>query len=96
MPVHLYGQGSDMESIMHLAEKYKIYVIEDNTQALGAETIFEDRTTKKTRTIGCNSRLDTIHAAVLNVKLNYLDTYIAARRKAVDYYYQNLKELALW
>jgi dTDP-4-amino-4,6-dideoxygalactose transaminase len=36
--------------------------------------------------VGCNSRLDSIQAAVLNVKLKKLDVYIAARRKAADYY----------
>ncbi len=36
--------------------------------------------------VGCNSRLDTIQAAVLNIKLKELDNYIAARRKAADYY----------
>jgi dTDP-4-amino-4,6-dideoxygalactose transaminase len=36
--------------------------------------------------VGCNSRLDGIQAAVLNVKLKYLDDYIAARRKAADFY----------
>jgi UDP-2-acetamido-2-deoxy-ribo-hexuluronate aminotransferase len=36
--------------------------------------------------VGCNSRLDTIQAAVLNVKLPKLDAYIAARRKAADFY----------
>ncbi len=38
--------------------------------------------------VGCNSRLDTIQAAVLNVKLKYLDEYITARRKAADFYDQ--------
>ncbi|MBN1768003.1 MAG: DegT/DnrJ/EryC1/StrS family aminotransferase [Prolixibacteraceae bacterium] len=144
VPVHLYGQSSDMEPIMKLAEKHKLFVIEDNAQALGAETVFSDRTIKKTgtighigcnsffptknlgtfgdggalttndeklaercrmiashgqkqkyyhETIGCNSRLDTIHAAILNVKLKYLDSYIAARQKAAEYYYKNLSEL---
>ncbi len=37
-------------------------------------------------TVGCNSRLDTMQAAVLNVKLPKLDQYIDARRKAADYY----------
>ncbi len=36
--------------------------------------------------VGCNSRLDTVQAAVLNIKLRELDSYIAARRKAADYY----------
>ncbi|MDP4149419.1 MAG: DegT/DnrJ/EryC1/StrS family aminotransferase [Bacteroidota bacterium] len=36
--------------------------------------------------VGCNSRLDTIQAAVLNVKLKRLDDYIAARRLAADHY----------
>lgn len=36
--------------------------------------------------VGCNSRLDTLQAAVLNVKLRYLDSYIDARRKAADFY----------
>jgi UDP-2-acetamido-2-deoxy-ribo-hexuluronate aminotransferase len=36
--------------------------------------------------VGCNSRLDTIQAAVLNVKLKKLDQYIEARRKVADYY----------
>jgi dTDP-4-amino-4,6-dideoxygalactose transaminase len=36
--------------------------------------------------IGCNSRLDTIQAAVLRIKLRKLDEYIDSRRKAADYY----------
>lgn len=36
--------------------------------------------------VGCNSRLDSIQAAVLNVKIGLLDEYIDARRKAADYY----------
>ena len=144
VPVHLYGQSANMEAIMLLAEKNNIYVIEDNAQALGAETFFSDGTTMKTgtighigcnsffptknlgtfgdggalttnnpklaercrmisthgqkqkyyhETIGCNSRLDTIHAAVLNIKLKYLDKYITARKEAANYYYENLNDL---
>lgn len=36
--------------------------------------------------LGVNSRLDTLQAAVLDVKLKYLDNYIAARQKAAAYY----------
>jgi UDP-2-acetamido-2-deoxy-ribo-hexuluronate aminotransferase len=36
--------------------------------------------------VGCNSRLDSIQAAVLNVKLKRLDQYISARRSAADHY----------
>ena len=36
--------------------------------------------------VGCNSRLDALQAAILNIKLPLLDGYIDARRKAADYY----------
>ena len=36
--------------------------------------------------VGCNSRLDTLQAAVLEIKLKYLDQYIGARRKVAGYY----------
>jgi dTDP-4-amino-4,6-dideoxygalactose transaminase len=36
--------------------------------------------------VGCNSRLDTVQAAILNIKLKHLDEYAAARRKAADFY----------
>lgn len=36
--------------------------------------------------IGVNSRLDSVQAAVLSVKLEHLDEYNAARRKAADFY----------
>lgn len=137
VPVHLYGQSADMEKIMDIADRHKLFVIEDNAQAIGSDYTFSDGTTRKTGTIGtigatsffpsknlgcygdggaiytnddqlatklkmianhgqsvryyhdvvgCNSRLDTIQAAVLNVKLPRLDQYIDARRKAADYY----------
>jgi dTDP-4-amino-4,6-dideoxygalactose transaminase len=36
--------------------------------------------------VGCNSRLDTLQAAVLEIKLKHLDSYINARRSVADYY----------
>jgi UDP-2-acetamido-2-deoxy-ribo-hexuluronate aminotransferase len=36
--------------------------------------------------VGCNSRLDAVQAAVLNIKLRHLDAYNTARRNAADYY----------
>lgn len=36
--------------------------------------------------VGCNSRLDSIQAAVLGIKLRFLDEYILARKAAADHY----------
>ena len=38
------------------------------------------------KVLGCNSRLDTIQAAILNIKLQHLDEYSAARNKMASYY----------
>jgi dTDP-4-amino-4,6-dideoxygalactose transaminase len=137
VPVHLYGHSAEMETIMALAKKYNLFVIEDNAQGIGNNYTFSDSTVKKTGSIGhigctsfypsknlgaygdggaiftdndelahqlrmiashgqsrryyhdvvgCNSRLDAIQAAILDIKLEYLDEYIAARTKAADYY----------
>lgn len=42
--------------------------------------------------VGCNSRLDSLQAAVLKVKLQYLDDYIRARVSVADYYDNIFKE----
>lgn len=58
IPVHLFGQSTDMQPIMDLAEAYNLYVIEDNAQAIGADYTFTDGTKKKTGGmghIGCTS-----------------------------------------
>jgi UDP-2-acetamido-2-deoxy-ribo-hexuluronate aminotransferase len=36
--------------------------------------------------VGCNSRLDAVQAAILNIKLQHLDGYIAARQQAAAFY----------
>jgi dTDP-4-amino-4,6-dideoxygalactose transaminase len=36
MPVHLYGQACEMDAIMKIAKKYKLFVVEDNAQSQGA------------------------------------------------------------
>lgn len=137
VPVHLYGHAADMESIMAIAHKHNLFVIEDNAQAIGNNYTFSDGTSKKTGSIGhigctsfypsknlgafgdggaiftnndelaiklrmiashgqsrqyyhdvigCNSRLDAMQAAILDIKLKKLDEYIAARRQAANYY----------
>lgn len=137
VPVHLFGQSSEMEPILAFAKKHKLYIIEDNAQAIGANYTFSNGTIAKSGTvgdigctsffpsknlgcygdggaiftnddnlaekirmianhgqkkkyhhavIGCNSRLDSIQAAVLDVKLKYLDGYSEARQQvAVNY-----------
>lgn len=43
--------------------------------------------------VGVNSRLDSIQAAILRIKLGHLNTYIAARQKAAAFYDEALGEL---
>ncbi|MDT8400808.1 MAG: DegT/DnrJ/EryC1/StrS family aminotransferase [Bacteroidales bacterium] len=144
IPVHLFGQSADMEEILKIARKHKLYVIEDAAQALGTEYIFSDGTRQKAGTIGdigctsffpsknlgcygdggaiftnddrlaklmrsitnhgstikyfhddigVNSRLDTIQAAILRVKLRYLDEYNSARRNAASFYDRQLSRV---
>lgn len=45
------------------------------------------------KVIGCNSRLDTIQAAILDIKLKHLDEYSDARYKAAQYYTMKIKEI---
>ena len=52
VPVHLFGRAANMEAIMAIANEHKLYVIEDNAQAIGANCTFSDGTKKKAGTIG--------------------------------------------
>ena len=52
VPVHLFGQCANMDAIMDLAEKHKLFVIEDNAQAIGASYSFDDGNKQKAGTIG--------------------------------------------
>ena len=52
VPVHLFGQCADMESIMALAEEHHLYVVEDACQAIGAQYTFSNGKTKQAGTIG--------------------------------------------
>ena len=55
--------------MMHLAEKLKMIANHGQKERYYHEVV------------GCNSRLDSIQAAILDVKLKHLDEYIAARQK---------------
>lgn len=57
MPVHLYGQPCDMPSIRTVAEKYKLFIIEDCAQSHGASV--SGRMTGSWGTIGCFSFFPT-------------------------------------
>ncbi len=52
VPVHLFGQCSNMDAIMALAETHSLYVIEDNAQAIGATYTSENGSKAKAGTIG--------------------------------------------
>lgn len=175
IPVHIFGQPADMDEIMKIAKKYKLKVIEDACQAIGAEykgkkvgtigdigcfsfyptknlgcagdggmivtddddlaiilkayrahgsgengeeafniinKIGEDsieetsilNNSKVDETvynplkyynylIGYNSRLDEIQAAILRVKLKYIDNWNEKRIENARYYEENLKRL---
>ncbi len=142
MPVHLFGQGADMDAVMNVAEQYELYVIEDNAQAIGAEFIYSDGNRAKlgtigdigitsffpTKNLGCfgdggalftnnnelatklrklanhgqsskyyhemigvNSRLDTLQAAILDVKLAFLSQFNKSKQKIALVYRDELQ-----
>ncbi|MCX8081624.1 MAG: DegT/DnrJ/EryC1/StrS family aminotransferase [Bacteroidia bacterium] len=142
VPVHLYGQCSDMEPLMKIAKEFGLFVIEDVAQAIGAEYLFSNGKREKagnighvgctsffpSKNLGCygdggamytnddelaaklkmishhgqsrqyvhdvlgvNSRLDSLQAAILNVKLKYLSEFNQKRKEAADRYDALLK-----
>lgn len=144
VPVHLYGQCAEMETIMKIAKEFNLFVIEDTAQAIGAEYIFSDGQKKLAGTIGdigctsffpsknlgcygdggalytfnkaladkikiisnhgqvikyvhkyigVNSRLDSVQAAVLNIKLKHLNNYSIKRQNAADRYDHLLQDI---
>ncbi|XRO75841.1 DegT/DnrJ/EryC1/StrS family aminotransferase [Methanocaldococcus sp. 28A] len=138
VPVHLYGHPADMDPILEIAEEYGLYVIEDASQAHGAEykgrkvgnigdvgcfsfyptknlgaygdggvvVTNDDELAEKLRVlrsygsskkyyhnlIGVNSRLDELQAAILRVKLKYLDEWNKRRRKMAKLYNKLLED----
>lgn len=54
---------------------------------MGGERYYYDQ-------VGVNSRLDTIQAAILRIKLQHLEEYHQARQKAATYYDQALSSIA--
>jgi len=51
IPVHLFGQSTNMDKVLAFAEKYNLYIIEDNAQAIGAN-FKGQKASGKTGTIG--------------------------------------------
>jgi dTDP-4-amino-4,6-dideoxygalactose transaminase len=141
IPIHLYGQMTDMGPLMEVARKKNLYVIEDAAQAIGTEAAgrragsighlgcfsfypsknlggFGDggmittndgelaRKVKLLRShgespkyynqvVGGNFRLDAIQAAVLRVKLQYLDRWTEARQRNAATYRRLFAEAEL-
>jgi len=137
LPVHLYGQCADMDALGELAEEFKLVVIEDAAQAIGAEWSGKRAGTHKAGSLGAvaafsfyptknlsaygdagavttmdadwaehmrrlrnhgsprryvheelgwNSRLDSMQAAILRVKMRYIAEWNEARRERAAVY----------
>jgi dTDP-4-amino-4,6-dideoxygalactose transaminase len=52
LPLHIYGQCVDMEALLDLAVQHDLYIIEDASQAIGAEYIFSDGSFRKAGAMG--------------------------------------------
>ena len=57
MPVHLFGQCCDMEPLWRLCQKYKLHIVEDACQAIGAE--YQGRRAGVLGTVACFSFFPT-------------------------------------
>lgn len=57
MPVHLFGQCCDMEPLWRLSQKYKLHIVEDACQAIGAE--YQGRRTGVLGSVACFSFFPT-------------------------------------
>lgn len=65
IPVHLFGQCGEMEELLALAKKHKLFVIEDNAQALGSKIKIQEKEvfTGTLGDIGCTSFFPTKNLA---------------------------------
>ena len=52
VPVHLFGQCADMETLNTIADLHNLYIIEDNAQAIGGTYTFSDGRTVRTGSMG--------------------------------------------
>ncbi|MEP2827798.1 DegT/DnrJ/EryC1/StrS family aminotransferase [Parvibaculum sp.] len=141
LPVHLYGQPTDLDPILEIARRHDLRVVEDGAQAHGARykgrrigthgdivcwsfypgknlgalgdagAITTNNTALAQRVAmlrnygsrkkyineerGMNSRLDPIQAAVLRVKLAYLDIWTERRRTIAAHYGEKLRGTGL-
>jgi dTDP-4-amino-4,6-dideoxygalactose transaminase len=141
IPVHLFGQCAEMDTINALAKKYSLTVVEDAAQAIGAMykgkragalsamgcfSFFPSKnlgafgdagmivTSTKSdfnrlkilrvhggepkyyhKIVGGNFRIDALQAAVLRVKLKFLDEWTEKRQKNAAYYNKALTDLGL-
>lgn len=142
IPVHLFGQMAEMDPIMEIANKHKLFVIEDAAQAIGSEDE-KDRRAGSVGHMGCfsffpsknlggfgdagmvvtndeglankliklrvhgsepkyyhqivggNFRIDALQAAILSIKLDYLDQWTESRQKNAREYIEKFKENGL-
>ena len=140
IPVHLNGRICEMDRIQQIADKYKLLIIEDAAQGLGAtfkgqgggsfgiagcfsfypfkmlgcfgdggavttndpaiaRAIVrmryngEDRQTGEYHYHGFTALLDNVQAAVLNVKLPHLPSWIEHRRRMAELYQKSLEHI---